>query len=128
MPTLNQKNLRNKTIGKIGEDIAASFLSKKGYQIIGRNYRARYGELDIVAVHKKTLVFVEVKTRSGKEFGTPEEAIGVHKLKELLFMADYFRMTNPDSPTRMRIDAIAIVLRSDETVLTLHHIENISGF
>jgi putative endonuclease len=127
MGNLHRKSLRNNTIGKIGEEIASLYISKKGYRIITRNYRARrYGELDIVAIHKGILIFIEVKTRCGDQFGTPEEAIGFYKLKELRFMADYFRMMHPETPDRMRIDAIAITLKSDETLETLRHIENIT--
>lgn len=127
MSNLHPKTLRNNAIGKLGEEIASSYLSKKGYRIIARNYRAqRYGELDIVAIHKGTLVFVEVKTRCGPEYGYPEEAIGPHKMKELRFMADYFHMMHPDTPDRMRIDALAVMLKSNSTVNTVKHIVNIS--
>lgn len=126
MNSLQSTNLRNKRIGKIGEDIAASFLTKKGYKIIARNYRARYGELDIVTTYRHTLIFIEVKTRIGNEYGSPEEAIGKHKIKELLFMADYFRMMHPETPAAMRIDAIAVTLHPDETLASLRHIENIT--
>ncbi len=59
----------------IGENAAAEFLKKKGYVILERNFRKGYGEIDIIAVKKGTLVFVEVKTRSSDKFGTPLDAI-----------------------------------------------------
>ncbi len=61
----NQPSNHKTNIGKIGENIAAVFLSRKGYRVVSRNFRARYGELDIVALEGDTLVFVEVKPVSG---------------------------------------------------------------
>ncbi|MCR4324789.1 MAG: YraN family protein [Candidatus Curtissbacteria bacterium] len=63
-------------IGKIGEDAAVKFLQKNGYKIIEHNFRIRGGEIDIIAKDGKTLVYVEVKTRSTSAFGLPEEAVG----------------------------------------------------
>lgn len=58
-----QKSPQKIKIGTLGEDIACVFLSHKGYQILQRNFKARYGELDIIALDGKALVFIEVKTR-----------------------------------------------------------------
>ena len=66
---------KTKTLGKKGEDIAAAFLEKKGYNILFRNYKCSFGEIDIIAKHKKILSFIEVKTRSTKKYGLPQEAV-----------------------------------------------------
>ncbi len=68
-------------LGKSGEDIAAGFLKEQGYSIIVRNYKSRFGEIDIIAWDKDTLCFVEVKTRQSKKFGLPQEA--VTKIKQI---------------------------------------------
>ena len=72
---------QNKTIGVKGENMASDYLESHSYNIIQRNFRAKqYGELDIIAQKGDLLVFVEVKTRIGNEFGRPEEAITSGKL------------------------------------------------
>ena len=67
-----------------GEEIACHYLKELGYKIIDRNFRARNTEIDIVAVYKNILIFVEVKTRSSNKFGTPFEQIAYWKLKALI--------------------------------------------
>ncbi len=117
------------TIGKLGEDLAAKFLANQGYRIIYRNYRAKqYGEVDIIALSpdKKTLVFVEVKTRVGDQFGNPEDAITFFKLRELKRMVDYFFNQNPQFDYSPQIDVIAISIALDYTVQSLNHFENVT--
>lgn len=113
--------------GKLGETIAATYLQKKGYHIIERNFRARYGEIDIIAEKGKTLVFVEVKTRIGTAFGTPEEAVTPRKLREVYETTQYYVDVHAYASRQQRIDLIAIALEEDQTVVYIHHLENISG-
>jgi len=72
----------NKVTGNKGEELAAGYLSKKGYKIIERNFRTRFGEIDIVCWDGETLVFVEVKTKIGHDFGEPEEMVNKGKLAD----------------------------------------------
>jgi putative endonuclease len=109
-----------------GEDLATKFLKDKGYKIIERNFRKGYGEIDIIAVQGRTLVFVEVKTRTSNAFGTPFEAITYFKLKSLLKTAEYYSQTHNNLPKSLRIDAIGIMLDSNNHLLKIDHIENIS--
>lgn len=111
---------------RIGEEMAANFLKKLGYKIIDRNFRARNTEIDIVLVKDKTLVFVEVKTRTSEKFGTPLEQITYWKLKSLIKAAQYYKMTHQKLPEAMRIDAVSVDLSSKEP--KIEHIQNISGF
>ncbi len=69
--------------GKRGEEIAKEYLEKKGYKIVERNYKTKYAEIDLVAKRKNELVFVEVRTKIGDYFGTPEETIDKRKLRKL---------------------------------------------
>jgi putative endonuclease len=114
-------------VARIGEDIATNFLKKKGYQIIERNFRKGYGEIDIVATHQNTLVFVEVKTRTTGLYGGAIEAISYSKLQKLIRTCEYYKMLHPKLPQSLRIDAILIDLENEE-VKNIQHIENISGF
>lgn len=74
------KILSNATFGKAGENAACVLLTHTGYRVLATNYRAGGGELDIVALKRSVLVFVEVKTRSNDRFGTPAEAVGEKKI------------------------------------------------
>ena len=114
-------------IAKLGEDKACEFLKKIGFKIIERNFRKGYGEIDIIAINKNTLVFVEVKTRTSSQFGTPLEAITYWKLKSIIKTAQFYKMVHPRLPDSLRIDAISVVLHGGETE-KIEHIKNISGF
>ena len=119
--------ISNKT-ARIGEDFAASFLRKKGYKIIERNFRKGYGEIDIVTLKNKTLIFVEVKTRISSNFGSPFEAITPWKLKSLVKTAQFYKSLNPALPQSLRIDAVSVKLSHDNSVEKIELLENISGF
>ncbi len=110
-----------------GEELATKYLKDKGYKIIDRNFRKGYGEIDIIATHKKTLVFVEVKTRTSKLFGSPFEAITYFKLKTLRRTAEFYKVLNPKLPDLLRIDAVGVLLDENENLVTIEHIENITS-
>ena len=81
--------MNKRSFGAIGEQLAAEYLEKKGFVILDRNYRSgRFGEVDIVALEKDFLCFIEVKTRTSSNFGSPAEAVGhtKEKLKSLAWM------------------------------------------
>ena len=69
------RNLNNRTVGDLGEEIARRYLAAKGYEIVESNYRTRRGELDLTSRQEDTLVFDEVKLRRGTAYGTPLEAV-----------------------------------------------------
>lgn len=81
---ITQKTKKSFVTGKLGEKLASMYLQKKGYKIIAMNYHGRWGELDIVAGKDQKLVFVEVKTRKGSNFGPGSEAFDWQKKKRLL--------------------------------------------
>lgn len=117
----------NNPKGKFGENIAAHFLQKKGYKIIERNFRARYGEIDLIATFKNTLVFVEVKTRTGTPFGRPEEAVTYWKLEHLTQVAQYFKQQHAHLPEAMQIDVVAVELDVAGNPLAVNHLPNVTG-
>ncbi len=119
--------MSNKIKGKYGEDIAVNFLIKNGYKILERNYHfSRYGEIDIIALDKNTLCFVEVKTRSSNRFGTPLEAITKTKLDKIKKSA-YSYLQNITGYKSFRIDAISVLLTSNDNTAepVINHIKNI---
>ena len=108
--------LRRRTLasdhGRLGEDMAYRYLRGHGCTVVARNYRARSGsgEIDLVAWHGKTLVFVEVKTRASDEFGAPDRAVDAEKQANVERAArDYARRTNIDWE-KTRFDIVSVVL------------------
>ncbi len=119
--------IANKT-ARIGEDVACKFLEKQGFKIIERNFRKSYGEIDIIAIERDTLVFIEVKTRITSEFGTPLDAITPWKLKTLVKTAQFYKLTHPKLPESLRIDAVSIRLSDKYINECIEHVRNISDF
>lgn len=120
---------RKITLGKKGEEIAARFLQKQGYRILERNFKKRYGEIDIVALDPSTagqgtLVFVEIKTRFSSEFGPPEEAVTPWKLRQIAKTGEFYKMLHPELPDLMRIDVVAVELTADSQVKDIRLIKN----
>ena len=114
----------NLKTGNLGEDIAKRFLEKKGYKIISQNFKTKYSEIDLITRKKDFLVFVEVRTRVGDNFGSPEETINKEKRWRLKRGAQAFVAFN-DWKGPFRIDAVCIVLNEDHKVDQFHHYENI---
>jgi putative endonuclease len=108
-------------LGKIGEERAVDFLKELGYQIILVNWREKKFEIDIIAVDKDELVFVEVKTRSTLNFGDPIESITEKKQKHLIEGANYYIEKN-EVDLECRFDVVSIVKTSKE--YTVNHIIN----
>lgn len=112
----------------IGEDAACEYLKKKGYTILERNFRKSYGEIDIIARLRDVLVFVEVKTRTNKHYGTPFDAVAPYKVQQIVKGANYYKyILNPQLPDNMRIDAIGVIV-GEGKVRSIEHIENVTGF
>ncbi|NLI75244.1 MAG: YraN family protein [Candidatus Riflebacteria bacterium] len=114
-------------LGQRGEALAARFLEGKGMGIVARNVRTRYGELDLVARDRDTLVFVEVRARTHVAHGDPLETVTRGKQAKLIRMARWYLAANRVSPDVFcRFDVIGIVcLPGQEPVLT--HVENAFG-
>ena len=93
--------------------MAQKFLRKKGLKIIDENYRTRWGELDIIARDGKTLVFVEVKTRTQKIFGSPLQAVTADKQRRLIRMAKTYLVEKNLNDVPARFDVIGISLLND---------------
>lgn len=94
--------------GRFGENMAVKYLIDHGYRIIARNFRLKYGEIDIIALKDRETIFFEVKTRWSKKFGLPEEAVGNRKLYKIKRLAEYFAALHPELPQKLSIKVIAL--------------------
>ena len=101
-------------LGARGEEIAAWYLESQGYEIIARNVRVpQVGEIDIVAREGETLAIVEVRTRLGDRFGSPEESVGASKQRKLLLLGQvYVQETGWEGP--WRVDFVAVRMHDAE--------------
>ncbi len=112
------------TLGRRGEDIAVEFLCERGYQIVARNWRCREGELDVIARDEDTLVVVEVRTRRGTRFGSPEESITPAKQEHLIAAAQSYLQEAGFEEADWRIDVIAIEIGPAGQIKRLNHIQS----
>jgi putative endonuclease len=108
------------SLGRWGEAQAAQFLQSRGYTLLDRNARTPYGELDLIALHAGTLVIIEVKTRSSRAFGLPEEAITPRKQAHLRAAGEHYLQTHPNLPADWRVDVIAIRRRLGQPPEIVH--------
>lgn len=122
MLSKNRTKRWNKKIGRWGEERAASYLRKRGMEILEMNYRTRYGEIDIVAQDEGVLVFVEVKTKTGLSFGTPEEMVGRRKIRQICNTSLYYDM---ESDRERRIDVVAILLNLSKKICRIRYFKNV---
>ncbi len=111
-------------LGKWGEGVAVRFLQEKGFVLVATNYRCRWGEVDIVVQEGDELVFVEVRTRRGVEYGTPEESVTAAKARRLVATAQEFLQEHGIADASWRIDLIAIRLDGDRKVQDISHLRH----
>ncbi len=102
--------MKRRDVGILGEKLAKDYLKKQGYRIWETNYRCPEGEIDIIARDKDDLVFIEVRTKTSTEFGTPEESITPAKTRHLLAATSRYQQTHSQLPQSWRIDVVAVEL------------------
>lgn len=100
---------RRQAVGRWGESLAAAYLKERGFEILERNARTPYGELDLVTRKTGVIVFVEVKTRTSTAYGWPEESISTEKRQHLQEAALSYLQGHPELKGDWRIDVIAII-------------------
>ena len=115
--------MNKKELGVIGEKYAADYLKSKKYEILQLNYSCPYGEIDIIAKHKNSIVFVEVKTRKSIKFGKGMEAVNFYKQQKLKKVALYYLNTHTPFFSNIRFDVIDILVHSAVDI-KIEHIEN----
>ena len=122
-PFLRLRTAR-KSLGERGEDAAARFLKRKGYRLLARRLDSRLGELDIIAVDGRTIVFVEVKTRRSGDAGHPTEAIDERKQRRMTQAALGYLKSHRLLEYAARFDVVAIIWPADSRRPEIEHFQN----
>lgn len=124
--TLSQGK-RNADLGRRGEDAAARYLQRRGYDIVERNWTCAAGEADIVARDGEALVFVEVKTRSSTDKGLPSEAVNAEKRQRYERIAALFLQGYEVVDVPVRFDVVSLMVVPPDRALIRHHINAFSA-
>lgn len=119
MPTTRQK------LGHRGEEIAMQYLKKQGYQILKQHYTTRWGEIDLICQNHQRLVFIEVKSRSSRKFGHPEESITKKKLANLVQAIWCYLEETSSWDKNYQFDIISVLFVSNGLSPKIHHWKNI---
>ncbi len=112
-----------KRTGDYGERLAQRYLEARGYRLLAKNFRCGHRELDLVMRQSDAVVFVEVKTRANLTYGTPAEAVGARKRRNLLLAAQAYLMENNLADAPARFDVIEVYLPDGQ----IRHIVNAFG-
>lgn len=110
-------------IGKLGENLATKYLEQQGYKVIERNFECKQGEIDIVAIDKNEIVFIEVKTRTNLKYGKPIDAVDKNKQKHLTKAVRYYLYSRHLENEFVRIDVIEVYLYNNK--YRINHIKQI---
>lgn len=112
--------MNNFEIGRLGEDAVALYLERMGYRILARNYRSRFGEVDIIFQDRGCIVFGEVKTRSTNYFGEPQEAVNYKKQRRIIATAKTYIANKNITGVNLRFDVFEVYYNTKK----IKHIEN----
>ncbi|MDD5731549.1 MAG: YraN family protein [Patescibacteria group bacterium] len=122
------KKTEKRIFGDRGENITCGYLVNRGYKIIKRNYRCKFGEIDIIAKKNNDLIFVEVKTRKNNYFGEPQEAVDYRKLERINMAMDcflnYYKIGDEHN---LRIDVVEVIFDDLNGRYTINHIEDFNN-
>jgi putative endonuclease len=110
--------------GRKGEDEAAAYLARCGYEIVARNYRCPWGEVDIIAREGGTLVFVEVRSRTSLAFGLPEESVDARKRARLRMAARHYLYSCGGPGGGCRFDVVTLLWGPGGGVREIRHLKN----
>jgi putative endonuclease len=116
--------MQRKATGALGEKYARDFLKKRGYRLLETNYRCPHGEIDIIARHKDSVVFIEVRTKTSHAFGSPEESISFTKRNHMRASAFHYVQSHRDLPEQWSIGLVAIELEPSGKVSRIELLEN----
>ncbi|MFA5769965.1 MAG: YraN family protein [Patescibacteria group bacterium] len=107
-------SLYQKNLGKTGEDLALDFLKSHNYSILEKNFRSKFGEIDIIGEKNHCLYFVEVKTRSNLNHGAPYEAVNKRKIYHIKKAAQYYLLKNKFEGYKLKISVFSILIEGEK--------------
>ncbi|MEK7177614.1 MAG: YraN family protein [Patescibacteria group bacterium] len=107
-------SLYQKNLGKTGEDLAIDFLKSHSYSILEKNFRSKFGEIDVIAEKKHCLYFVEVKTRSNTYHGEPYEAVNKRKIYHIKKASQYYLLKNKFEGYKLKIAVFSILIEGEK--------------
>ncbi len=119
--------MKRRQTGTRGELLAAGYLRSQGFTILETNYRCSEGEIDIVARDGETMVFVEVKARRNRNFGSPEESVTPAKQQRLRLAVARYCEEHPGTPEQRRIDVVAVEMDAAGEPTRIELIRNAVG-
>ena len=114
----------NRAIGSYGEELAKDYLVKKGYILLDKNYRNRYGEIDLICKFKDIIIFIEVKSRYNTLYGLPKESVTYFKQKRILSLCNYYIITKRLFNYNCRFDVIEIYFNNINNDFKINHLED----
>jgi putative endonuclease len=112
-------------LGRLGEELARRRLEALGYVVLATNYRAKSGEIDLVAEHEDTLVFIEVRTRRGGGYGLPEESLSPKKRSNMVDAAQQYLEANEAEDRQWRIDLVAVEMDPNGRLIRVDVLKNV---
>ena len=101
-------------LGERGERAACGFLKERGYEILEKNYKCKIGEIDVIARRKGRLAFIEIKTRTSTQFGTPQEAVNLPKQEKIFKVAQWYMKEKKLVKIPVAFDVVAVLWREGE--------------
>ncbi len=118
-------NNNTKTIGKIGENLAAKYLEKNGFKILQRNWQAKFGEIDIIAQKDNTTYFIEIKTQYKSSKTSPIDEITPRKIAKLKSLVKFYASTHPKIFKKLMLSGVCIVLDKNQKNHAIKWINNL---
>jgi putative endonuclease len=102
------------SLGERGEMAACGFLKERGYEILERNYKCKLGEIDVIARRQDRLAFIEIKTRTSGQFGTPQEAVNLRKQEKIFQVAQWYVKEKKLVKVPVAFDVVAVLWKEGQ--------------
>ncbi len=112
--------MNNRVLGNKGEQIAAEYLLENEYEILARNYKLKFAEIDIIAQKGTSVIFIEVKTRKSLDYGYPSQAVNVRKQRKIIHAAQAYIALLNDQHYDFRFDVIEVLWKKEDSYLVNH--------